>query len=50
MSIEAYEELVGRIELYHVEKMSVQEKVEYINSCAHKVLKEQQQLNRDAVP
>ena len=29
------------------QKMSVQEKVKYINSRAHEVLKSQQRLNRD---
>jgi hypothetical protein len=31
------------------QKMSSQERVEYINSHAHEVLKNQQQLNCDAV-
>jgi hypothetical protein len=32
-----------------VQKMSVQERVEYINSRAHKILKKQRQLNFDKV-
>jgi len=31
------------------QKMSVQEKVEYINSRAHEILRNQQKSNRDAV-
>jgi hypothetical protein len=39
-----------RDKIYKItQKMSVQERVEYINSHAHEVLKEQKQLNRDAV-
>ena len=31
------------------QKMSVQERVEYINSHAHEILKKQQKTNRDVV-
>jgi hypothetical protein len=32
-----------------IHKMSIQERVEYINSRAHEILNEQQQKNRDAI-
>jgi hypothetical protein len=32
-----------------INKMSIQERVEYINSRAHEVLKEHHQINRDKI-